>query len=96
MSTISVYRPDLGESDEPAFSLAPRGKHPDRAHLLIVDNAKPRGKALMTRVAERVRDRLRVAEVEVYTKISAGKALDADETRMLAARSHLVISGLGD
>lgn len=96
MSMTRVYRPDLGARDERAFDLAPRGGHPDDAHLLIVDNAKPRAKALMTRIADRVRDRLRVAEVEVYTKISAGKALDADETRMLAARSHLVISGLGD
>jgi hypothetical protein len=37
-----------------------------------------------------------VAEIEVMTKASAGKPLDADETRMLAVRSHLVISGLGD
>ena len=96
MTKVRVYRPDLGANDQAAFALAPRGEHPDDARLLIVDNAKPRAKALMTRVAERVRDRLRVAEVETYTKISAGKALDADETRMLAARSHLVISGLGD
>ena len=96
MSMTRVYRPDLGVRDEATFDLAPRGVHPDGAHLLIVDNAKPRAKALMVRIADRVRDHLRVAEVEVYTKISAGKALDADETRMLAARSHLVISGLGD
>lgn len=96
MSTIRVYRPDPGVTDEPTFELATRGGHPDGAQLLIVDNAKPRAKALMTRVADRVRDRLRVGDVEVYTKVSAGKPLDADETRMLAARSHLVISGLGD
>lgn len=96
MTTIRVYRPDVPEPEVAPFALAPRGQHPDGARLLIVDNAKPRARALLTMMAERVTERLRIAEIEVHTKASAGAPLDADVTRMLAARSRLVISGLGD
>ncbi len=96
MTTIRVYRPDLPEPEVPPLQLAPRGAIPEGARLLIVDNAKPRARDLMTRMVDRIAQRLRVAEVEVHTKASAGAPLDADVTRMLAVRSHLVISGLGD
>lgn len=96
MTTIRVYRPDLSEPEAPAVTLAGRGSLDGNVRLLIVDNAKPRARALMTRLAESVAERLRIAEIEVHTKASAGAPLDADVTRMLAARSRLVISGLGD
>jgi len=47
-------------------------------------------------VAEGVQERLPVGEIVVHSKSSASKPIDADEAEMLAARSHLVISGLGD
>lgn len=96
MTTIRVYRPDLPEPEVAPLALAPRGGRREDLRLLIVDNAKPRGRALMTRMAERVAGRLGVTDVDVHTKPSAGAPLDADVTRMLAVRSHLVISGLGD
>jgi len=96
MTRVLVHRPTPAAPPVDVAPMAPRGGQPDGARLLIVDNGKPRGKALMERIAARVTEQLRVAEVEVITKVSAGKPLDADETRMLAVRSHLVISGLGD
>jgi hypothetical protein len=96
VTTIRIHRPDLPEPAAPTVTLADRREPPPGTRLLIVDNAKPRARALLTRMAERVAERLRVAEVEVHTKASAGAPLDADVTRMLAARSRLVISGLGD
>ena len=47
-------------------------------------------------IIETYRDRLPVSEVVVHSKAAAGKPIDADEAEMLAARAHLVISGLGD
>ena len=47
-------------------------------------------------MAEGLRDYLPVKEVIVHSKSSAGKPIDADEAEMLAARAHLIISGLGD
>jgi hypothetical protein len=96
MTRILVHRPTPDAPSEPVTPFAERGRQPDGARLLIVDNGKPRGRQLMERIADRIAERLRVAEIEVMTKASAGKPLDADETRMLAVRSHLVISGLGD
>ncbi len=96
MTRVLVHRPTPETPAEPAAPLAARGLHPEGARLLIVDNGKPRGRQLMERIADRIAERLRIAEIEVMTKSSAGKPLDADETRMLAVRSHLVISGLGD
>ena len=37
-----------------------------------------------------------VADIVVHSKSAAGKPIDADAAEMLAARSHLIISGLGD
>jgi hypothetical protein len=96
MTRVLVHRPTPAAPTDPVTPLAARGRQPDRARLLIVDNGKPRGRQLMERIADRIAERLRIAEIEVMTKASAGKPLDADETRMLAVRSHLVISGLGD
>lgn len=97
MSTIRVYRPDIpiGVGDG-ELHLADRSGDPAGGRLLLIDNSKPKARGLMQRIADRIRDRLALAEVEVYTKASAGKTLDGDETRMLAARSRLVITGLGD
>lgn len=96
MTTIKVFRPDLDERPGAALELAPRGDVPAAASLTVVDNGKPGANALLTRMAEHLRERLALGKVEVYTKASAGKPLAEDETRMLAARSHLVITGLGD
>jgi len=43
-----------------------------------------------------LRDYLPIREIIVHSKSSAGKPIDADEAEMLAARAHLIISGLGD
>lgn len=51
---------------------------------------------LLGHVADELRSRLPPATVDVHSKPSAGKPIDADVADMLAARSHLVISGVGD
>ncbi len=97
MTRIRVHRPVTDLAGEAAATLAPRGQLPaDGAVVTIIDNGKPKGRDLMERIAERLRGRLPVRAVEVHTKPSAGAPIDADVARMLAVRSHLVISGLGD
>ena len=96
MTVIRVHRPAMADAAADALELAPRVPLPTDARLLVVDNGKPNAKALLSHIGQRLRDLLGVAHVEVHTKPSAGAPLDADVTRMLAARSHLVISGLGD
>lgn len=96
MTTIRVFRPDVPIGSGDTLTLADRSGDPAGGRLLLVDNSKPKARALMERIADRIRARLALADVEVHTKPSAGKTLDADVTRMLAARSRLVITGLGD
>lgn len=96
MTRIRVHRPDVAPSDVDALELAPRGTVAPGSRLLLVDNGKPNAKQLLSHIGDRLRDLLGIAEVEVHTKPSAAAPLDADVTRMLAVRSRLVISGLGD
>lgn len=96
MVEIEVLRPDVSPEESSPVDLASRGEAPDDAHLTIIENGKPNARPLLEHVAEELRERLPVAEVETVSKPSAAKPIDADEARMLAARSHLVITGLGD
>ncbi|MEE8601452.1 hypothetical protein [Euzebya tangerina] len=97
MGTIRVHRPVPPRAEvESGGELAERRDLPDDAVLTIIDNGKPRGRDLIERIADGLRRRLSIGQVEVHTKPSAGAPIDADVARMLAARSHLVISGLGD
>ena len=96
MTTIRVHRPTLDAPTTEPLRLAPRGALGGAARLLLVDNNKPNARALLEAVADQLRQLLPIAEVELHTKPSAGAPLDADVTRMLAARSRLVVSGLGD
>ncbi len=50
----------------------------------------------MVRIADRLRDALPIATVEVHSKPSAGAPIEEDVATMLAVRSHMIISGLGD
>jgi hypothetical protein len=95
MAWIQVLRPDGGQTSHEAFARAARGELPARVHLTLIENSKPNAESLMLRVAERLGRRLSI-EIEVFHKPSAGKPIDADEARMLAARSHLILTGLGD
>lgn len=97
MATITVYRPDdEGTAAAAPVDLAVRGRTPERPTLTIIENGKPNARALLRFVAEQVGVRLPLARIDVFSKPTAAKPIDADEARMLAARSHLVISGLGD
>ena len=97
MATITVVRPDH-DSSVSGMALAPRQARSaaDSLHLTLVENGKPNARALLGHVADELRSRLPLATVDVHSKPSAGKPIDAEVADMLAARSHLVISGVGD
>lgn len=96
MTTVTVCSP-LYESPAPdAVLFAPRSLPTKPVTITVIDNGKPNAKALLGYVAEGLRDRFPIAEVVVHSKGAAGKPIDADVAEMLAARSHMVISGLGD
>lgn len=96
-SLIRIVRPDFEESSQ-AVSLARRERSDvsEPYVLTLIDNGKPNAKLLLTHAAEELRKRLPLAEVRVHTKQSASAALDVSTADLIAARSRMAISGVGD
>ncbi|MYB09954.1 MAG: hypothetical protein F4Y28_08240 [Acidimicrobiia bacterium] len=96
MSSVTVLSPVYEEAHVDSVAMAPRQMPDEPVVIGVIDNAKNNAKELLTYLAEGLRDRLPVADIVVHSKSAAGKPIDADDAEMLAARSHLIISGLGD
>jgi hypothetical protein len=96
MSTITVLVPEYEAERPRPVEMARRFNPTEPVTITLIDNAKPNAKALLGYVADGLRDRFEVTDVIVHSKPGASKPIDADEAEMLAARSHLVITGLGD
>lgn len=96
-STIRIVRPDFEEPTK-AISLAPRERLDEHTPyvLTLIDNGKPNARELLTQVAEEVKTRFPLMEVSFHTKPSASAALDAQTADLIASRSRMVISGVGD
>jgi hypothetical protein len=96
MTTTTVHRPDLEDPAVDPVELAARGRLPDDAHLLLVDNGKAKAKDLLLYLASELEQRLPIATVEVVSKPGAGYVIEDDQVVELAGRADLVIAGLGD
>jgi hypothetical protein len=96
MATITVYRPDHRESPPDPVPLAPRRVPTERFVLGLIPNGKPRARELLEMIADEFRARGRDFEIELLQKPSAGKSITAEEATAMAARCHVVITGLGD
>ena len=98
MAEITVLRPDTDAPAVAAVTLAaarrasgPAGDRPGRR------TASRSPSELLTILAEELGKRLgREVDLELLTKPGAGYPILDDEATQLAARSHLVIAGLGD
>ena len=97
MAEITVLRPDTTAPPVAAVALAPREALPARPVIGLVANGKPLAAELLTVLAEELAKRLgREVDIELLAKPSAAYPILDDEATQLAARSHLVIAGLGD
>lgn len=97
MSTITVLRPDFVEEPRPALALAPRVDPPDPLVIGLISNGKPLAAELLNAVADELRKRLRRdVKTEMIRKPSAGSPVTVEEADTMAARAHLVITGVGD
>ena len=97
MSKITVLAPDYEAARPALVSLAPRRSAvPPNAVLTLIENGKPNARALLGAIGEELRERLPLSRVEVHSKPSAGKPIEAGEAAAFAARSHFVIAGVGD
>jgi hypothetical protein len=96
MAKIKLHRPDQQTAPGEAIDLAPRQKLGAGAVLGLVDNGKPKARELLTYLGEELQRRLPIEDVFLLSKPSAAKPIDADQARMMAARSRMVVTGLGD
>lgn len=96
MAEITVYVPTTEAVFTGDVALAPRSSVPDDAPLVIIENGKPRARDLLVMVAEELRQWIPSLRVDVYSKASAGKPIEADEAKELAARARLILTGVGD
>jgi hypothetical protein len=104
MNPITVVRPDW-EGDAtggagPVRAIRPADRPtlplPEPVVIGLVDNRKPNANRLLRLVAEELGHRIPVARVEVYSKPASSRPMDPDAAKVMAARAHLVICGIGD
>ena len=62
----------------------------------LVSNGKPHAAELLEAVARELHVRLGEGEVELLRKPSAAYAITPAQAREMAARAHLVVTGVGD
>jgi hypothetical protein len=97
MAKITVLRPDAPPPPAATVELAPRQPLPERPVLGLVANGKPLARELLEALARELADRLgRDVQIALHAKPSAAYPITDDEATQLAARSHMVITGLGD
>jgi hypothetical protein len=97
MSTITVLRPDEPAPPVASVPLARRAPLPERPVIGVISNGKPLAKELLDALATEISARLgRDVDVERLAKPSAAYVISAQEADVMAARAHVVISGLGD
>ncbi len=96
MAQITVHRPDVADDRARLTPLARRVALTPGAVVTIIENGKPNARALLAKVADGLRARLPIVRVDIHSKPSAALAITADEAKAIAARSHLVITGVGD
>lgn len=96
MSVVEVVIPEPTELPADLARRAPRIAPGPRGRLVLVDNGKPRARALLTLIADDLRIRLGIADVVLHSKASAAKPLTDDESRRLVSGAALMIAALGD
>ena len=93
MTAITVLRPDEQARPTEYIGYANRQEVPEGAHLILIENGKPRARDML---ADELEARYPIGSVEVFSKPSASKPIEADEAKEMAARAHMVITGVGD
>jgi hypothetical protein len=95
MSRIVVLRPDEPTPPPTTVALAPRSftEHPV---VGLVSNGKPLAAELLQAIGRELHARLGEGEVELLRKPSAAYAITPAQAREMAARAHIVVTGVGD
>jgi hypothetical protein len=96
MTTITVLVPEYEDDAMEQSARAERTPISSPAVLTLIDNGKPKARELLSYVASELEHLLPIDRVDIHTKPTAAAPIDADTAKRLAARSRLVVTGLGD
>lgn len=96
MAEITVLRPDFPAPQQESLELAPRADLPEHPVVGLVENGKPHAKELLELLAEELRSRVGDGEVVLLRKPSAAYPITVEQATDMAARCHVVITGVGD
>lgn len=96
MAEITVVRPDLEAPPAQASPLAARRPLPTSPVIALVENGKPHARELLELLADELRGRIGHGDTILVRKPGASQLITEDEARDLAARAHVVITGVGD
>lgn len=97
MSEIMVLRPDVLDPPRRPLELAPRKELPQQPVLGLVVNGKPLARELLQALQEAVQARLqRKVDVHMISKPNAAHPITSAQADDMAARAHIVITGVGD
>lgn len=96
MTQITVIRPVVATEPPATVVLARRGDLPEQPVIGLVDNRKPHARELLELLAQELRGRIGSVEVVLVQKGSAGHPMTPEQASDMAARAHLVITGVGD
>jgi hypothetical protein len=97
MAQITVLRPDFREQPRQPLVLAPRRELPDQVVIGLVANGKPLAAELLRAVAGELEVRLgHEPKIELIQKPNPAYPITVAQADGMAARAHLVITGVGD
>ena len=96
MATITVLKPDFEKPLAKEVSLAQRSIPNDPFIITLIDNGKPNARQLLENIAEKLKENIPIAEIDIHSNPSAGKPIENNEAQLMAARSRMVITGGGD
>ncbi|MBW3664275.1 MAG: hypothetical protein KY469_14335 [Actinobacteria bacterium] len=96
-SVAEIVIPVVAEPTPELVQPAPRDEVASGSALALIDNSKPGAARFLRYLGEALSEHLRaIGEIELVTKPTSARPLDATTTGSVAARSRLVISGVGD
>ncbi len=95
MAQIVVLRPDDPTPPQAAVALAPR-RALENPVIGIVENGKPQARRLLELVADELHARFGPGAVELLRKPSAAYTITPEQASDMAARAHIVVTGVGD
>jgi hypothetical protein len=92
---LDIFDPSIPLGKTP-FSYAPRPKTLKNLKVGLVDNSKHNSKALLLRIADRLKERYGMDVGHLVTKLSPGHAVSEADIEAFKKTVNVGVAGIGD